>query len=67
MEQEKKEKKQWPHLIPEPMGDPPMQPVIFGDNNKQPDAPTILTDLLGSYTGVPQDGSREPVQDADDL
>ncbi len=24
-------------------------------------------DLLGSYTGVPEDGSEHPVQDADDL
>jgi len=26
-----------------------------------------MTDVLGSYTGVPWDENEEPVQDADDL
>lgn len=36
---------------------------------KNEDIPTsrIPSDVLGSYTGVPEDAFEEPVQDADDL
>lgn len=57
-------KRQWPNLIPEPTGDPPLEPVIFGDKKAEN---RIDTDPFGSYTGVPTDGSSQPVQDADDL
>lgn len=57
-------KKKWPHLIPEPTGDPPLEPVIFGDGVQA--QPVSNTDPNGSYTGIPVDGGR-PVQDADDL
>ncbi|MBQ5840519.1 MAG: hypothetical protein IIW40_01035 [Clostridia bacterium] len=67
MEQKKKEPDRWPHVIPEPIGDPPMEPVIFGDNGTEPAAPVIITDPLGSYTGVPLEPGETPVQDADDL
>ena len=29
--------------------------------------PVIYSDVLGSYTGLPQDSLERPVQDADDL
>ncbi len=58
-------KRKWPNLIPEPTGDPPLEPVIFGDNGRD-DSPVSNTDPDGSYTGIPVDGGR-PVQDADDL
>jgi hypothetical protein len=29
--------------------------------------PVIYSDVLGSYTGFPQDALEKPVQDADDL
>ena len=29
--------------------------------------PVIYSDVLGSYTGLPQDSLEKPVQDADDL
>ena len=29
--------------------------------------PVIYSDVLGSYTGLPQDALEKPVQDADDL
>ena len=68
MEQQKKDNCRWPDLIPEPTRDPPLEPVIFGDNNTDTPAPVIVTDPLGSYTGVPvDDSSPVPVQDADDL
>ena len=67
MEQKKKDQDRWPHVIPEPIGDPPMQPVIFGDNGTEPAAPVIVTDPMGSYTGVPQEPNTVPVQDVDDL
>jgi len=57
-------KRKWPNLIPEPTGDPPLEPVIFGDTGGEN---AIITDPFGSYTGVPTDGSSRPVQDADDL
>ena len=36
---------------------------------KNEDIPTsrVLSDVLGSYTGVPEDAFDKPVQDADDL
>ena len=37
---------------------------IFGLNNMRPE---MSTDVLGSYTGVPLDNSKRPIQDADDL
>ncbi|MBQ1950803.1 MAG: hypothetical protein II363_04335 [Clostridia bacterium] len=72
MNDKKQNERRWPHLIPEPPKDPPMEPVLFGpdkpgatDDTAGP-APVIVTDPQGSYTGVPVDGST-PVQDADDL
>lgn len=29
--------------------------------------PVIYSDVMGSYTGLPQDALEKPVQDADDL
>ena len=29
--------------------------------------PKIITDPLGSYTGIPLDRDEKPIQDADDL
>lgn len=29
--------------------------------------PQIITDPLGSYTGIPLDRDEKPIQDADDL
>ncbi len=29
--------------------------------------PKIVSDVLGSYTGVPLDPAEKPIQDADDL
>ena len=52
-------KRKWPNLIPEPTGDPPLEPVIFDDG-------VNCTDPNGSYTGRPLDGGQ-PVQDVDDL
>ena len=34
---------------------------------KRPPKHEILSDVQGSYTGVPEDGSEMPVQDVDDL
>ena len=36
------------------------------ENKGYADEPPVMTDVLGSYTGVPYDGG-EPVQDTDDL
>ncbi len=58
--------RKWPHLTPEPTGDPPLEPVIFYNDPPKPTPPVSCTDPLGSYTGVPVDGGQ-PVQDADDL
>jgi hypothetical protein len=35
---------------------------LFGSNEAD-----YNTDILGSYTGVPKDGTSVPTQDADDL
>lgn len=59
-------RRKWPHLIPEPTGDPPLEPVIFNNHKKRGDDAISNTDPLGSYTGLPTDGGK-PVQDADDL
>ena len=37
---------------------------LFGLNNMVPE---MNSDVLGSYTGVPMDHEKKPVQDADDL
>jgi len=34
---------------------------------KEEGHPEIKSDVLGSYTGVPEDPHDEPTQDADDL
>lgn len=59
-------KRKWPNLIPEPTGDPPLEPVIFGEPTNTVSSPVDNTDPLGSYTGIPIDGGQ-PVQDVDDL
>lgn len=41
---------------------PPKPPAITTNGNG-----SILTDPLGSYTGIPVVPVEEPVQDADDL
>ena len=61
-----KDTRKWPHLIPTPTGDPPLEPVLFGGPPTK-SSNVIDTDPNGSYTGVPTDGSKRPVQDADDL
>ena len=66
MDEKKTDDRRWPNLIPEPTRDPPLEPVIF-ENGEQPAAPVIITDPLGSYTGVPLEADAQPVQDADDL
>ena len=37
------------------------------DKTKKQHPESIKTDVLGSYTGVPEDKYDTPVQDADDL
>lgn len=39
----------------------PVREILKEAQKKNP------TDVLGSWTGVPQDPSEKPVQDADDL
>ena len=36
-------------------------------NSENQETEVIHTDPFGSYTGVPEDPSEEPMQDADDL
>jgi hypothetical protein len=36
-------------------------------NSENQETEVIHTDPFGSYTGVPEEPSEEPVQDADDL
>lgn len=38
-----------------------------GDTKKHADRSLVITDPMGSYTGVPWDKDDKPVQDADDL
>ena len=52
-----------------------MKKKRFGLDVEQPDTvnadhqmiPVIYSDVMGSYTGHPQDALDKPVQDADDL
>lgn len=37
------------------------------NNNLKQNDNTIPSDVLGSYTGIPDDGDDKPEQDADDL
>ncbi len=57
MNNRKKERKD-PRIMPHPITEPLVKPIIGEED--------ILSDVQGSYTGVPIDGQR-PIQDADDL
>ena len=61
MEQEHKK----PRVLPEKPKIAPVDPVIAAEQMAQQED-NIVTDVLGSYTGVPVDGGK-PQQDADDL
>lgn len=61
MEQERKK----PRVLPEKPKIAPVDPVIAAEQMAQQED-NIVTDVLGSYTGVPVDGGK-PQQDADDL
>ncbi len=61
MEEERKR----PRVLPEEPKIAPVDPVIAAEQMAR-QGDNIVTDILGSYTGVPADGGR-PEQDADDL
>ena len=61
MEKERKRTR----VLPEEPKIAPVDPVIAGEKLAQ-QGDTIMSDVLGSYTGTPSDGG-EPQQDADDL
>ncbi len=60
-----KEERKKPRVLPEEPRIAPIDPVIAAESMLQQDD-NIVTDILGSYTGLGTDGDT-PVQDADDL
>lgn len=62
MEQERKK----PRVLPEEPKIAPVDPVIAAEKLAQKGDNNIVTDVLGSYTGIAADGGR-PEQDPDDL
>ena len=61
MEKERKR----PRVLPEKPKIAPVDPVVAGEELARQDG-SIVSDILGSYTGTPIDRSM-PQQDADDL
>jgi hypothetical protein len=61
MEEERKR----PRVLPDKPKIAPVDPVIAGEKLAQK-GDTIMSDVLGSYTGIAADGTK-PQQDADDL
>ncbi len=61
---DEKERKR-PQVLPEEPKIAPVDPVIMAEELAQ-QGDNIVTDVLGSYTGMTVDGEA-PVQDADDL
>ncbi len=59
------DKKKHPQELPDKPKITPVDPVIAAEMLLQQED-NIVTDVLGSYTGLGTDGD-EPVQDADDL
>ena len=61
-EQERKR----PRVLPEPPKVSPIDPIIAAYTLPNQGRAEVQSDVLGSYTGLTEDGDR-PVQDADDL
>lgn len=59
-----KDKKKRPAIRPDLPHDAPVDPINAAQSLTQKDS--ILSDILGSYTGMTVDGER-PEQDPDDL
>ncbi len=59
------EERKKPRVLPEKPKIAPVDPVIAGEKLAQK-GDNIVSDVLGSYTGIAADGGR-PEQDADDL
>ncbi len=59
------DEKKRPRVLPEQPKITPVDPVIAAEQMLQ-QGDNIVTDVLGSYTGMAADGDT-PVQDADDL
>ena len=59
------ERKQ-PRVLPEPPKTTPIEPIIAAEIMPKQGKAQVKSDVLGSYTGTPAQGTQ-PEQDADDL